>query len=146
MESQAEQPPLKVCRHCSVASRTEAETCPSCGRPYARRIWRWWFAIPIVAAAFAIGFFGLSELIEGEEDPVGITLEEGEGVSLGASSAELEKQLDGQAPILTQRPGAGGAEECLYYGIVDRDDAVWMFCFSGDELVASEATEVPEEP
>lgn len=129
-----------------MASRTTAETCPSCGGSYARSVWRWWFAIPIVAIAFAVGYFGLSKLIEGEDEPGGITLEEGDGVPLGISSAELEEKLDGQAPLVTQRPGAGGAEECLYYGIVDQDDAAWVFCFSQDELVVSERASVPEEP
>jgi hypothetical protein len=66
--------PLKVCPHCSLASRTDSETCPNCGKSYVRGRpslrWSWWFAIPIVAAAFLIGYFGISQLIDGDEDGI----------------------------------------------------------------------------
>src|SRR5688572_23918531 len=65
MEGRAEEIPLKVCRHCSVASRTNSDECPSCGGSYERRSfrWRWGYVLPIVALAFAGGYFGLSELV-----------------------------------------------------------------------------------
>src|ERR671922_381075 len=95
MEGQPAEAPLKVCPHCSVASRTDAETCPSCGKPYARggpRLrWSSWLAIPIVAAAFLIGYFGISQLFDDEGE--GITVEEAESVPQGISQAELTDRL-----------------------------------------------------
>lgn len=55
-----------------MATRTDADVCPSCGGSYVgggrpRLRWSWWFAIPIVAAAFLIGLFGISRLVDGDE-------------------------------------------------------------------------------
>ena len=145
MGGQPPQAPLKVCPHCSVASRTDADTCPSCGQPYGRRRprwqwrWSWWFAIPIVAAAFAVGFFGLSELIDSgdsEEDAAGITVEEGAAVPDGIPRAELEAHLDGETPVLERRKGPKGPM-CAYYGVIDQPSQVWEFCFEDDELNSS---------
>lgn len=138
MENQATELPLKVCRHCSVASRTDAETCPSCGKPYQRQLWqwRWWLAIPIVALAFAAGYFGISELID-DDNPAGITVDEAGGVEQGISLAGLEDQL-GESPQYTREQGKGGeAISCAYYGLSDEPDGVWEFCFQDDELVTS---------
>src|SRR5215211_3701265 len=101
--------PLKVCRHCSVASRTDAATCPSCGRPYERHIWpwgwRWWFAIPIVVLAFAVGYFGISKLIE-DDDPPGVTAQDAGAVEPGVTQAELEDEL-GEPPQYERQKGVG---------------------------------------
>jgi hypothetical protein len=144
MEGQPPEAPLKVCPHCSVASRTDAETCPSCGKPYGRRRpqwqwrWSWWYAIPIVAAAFAIGFFGLSSLIDGDDsdqDAAGITVEEGAAVPDGIPRAELEDHLDGEPPVLERRKGKEGPM-CAYYGIADQPRGVWEFCFEDEKLIS----------
>jgi len=132
--------PLKVCRHCSVASRTDAATCPSCGRPYERHIWpwgwRWWFAIPIVVLAFAVGYFGISKLIE-DDDPPGVTAQDAGGVEPGVTQAELEDEL-GEPPQYERQKGEGeGALSCAYYGISGEPASVWEFCFRHDALVSS---------
>jgi hypothetical protein len=159
MEGQPPEAPLKVCPHCSVASRTDSDTCPSCGNPYARRRaqwrwrWSWWYAIPIVAAAFALGFFGLSSLIDGDdldEDAAGITVEEGAAVPNGIPRAELEGHLDGERPVLERRKGPKGPM-CAYYGVIDQPSQVWEFCFREDDLISSalaggdEATVSPQD-
>jgi hypothetical protein len=145
MEGQSPQAPLKVCPHCSVATRTDADTCPSCGQPYGQRRpqwqwrWSWWYAIPIVAAAFAIGFFWLSNLFDRDDtegEGVGITLEQGAAVPNGSPRAELEGHLDGEAPVLERRKGPKGPM-CAYYGITDQPNSVWEFCFEDDELISS---------
>jgi hypothetical protein len=138
MESQSSELPLKVCRHCSVASRTDAATCPSCGKPYQRQLWRWhwWLAIPIVVVAFGVGYFGISKLIE-DDNQTGITADDAGAVEMGISSAELEDQL-GEAPQYERQKGEGeGALSCAYYGISGEPDSVWEFCFRHDELVTS---------
>jgi hypothetical protein len=136
MEANATEMPLKVCRHCSVASRTDAATCPSCGRPYARRPWRWWMAIPIVAVAFAIGYFGTSKLFD-DDDSGTITADQGAEIELGVSRGELEEQLG--AALEVSDKNAGGSATCLYYGIAERPDSAWEFCFAEDSLVTSKA-------
>jgi hypothetical protein len=145
MEGQSPEAPLKVCPHCSVASRTDADTCPSCGQPYGRRRpqrqlrWSWWFAIPIVAAAFAIGFFWLSNLFDGDdpdEDAAGITVEEGAAVPDGIPRAELESHLDGETPVIERRKGRKGPM-CAYYQVIDQPRQAWEFCFEDDELNSS---------
>jgi hypothetical protein len=142
MEGEPTQPPLKVCPHCSVASRTDADTCPSCGKPYARSgptlRWSWWLAIPIVAAAFAIGYFGISELFDGdgsESDTGTITLEEGEEIPDTVSRADLEARLGEPAVERPQRGSAGTT--CLFYSITGQADSVWQFCFKGEQLESS---------
>jgi hypothetical protein len=136
MEGQPTQPPLKVCPHCSVASRTDADTCPSCGKPYARSgptlRWSWWLAIPIVAAAFAIGYFGISELFDGD-DTEGISREQAEAVPEGISPDELSERLGGE----TETVSTGGLT-CASYTVTDGPDPSWLFCFQGDKLVTSE--------
>jgi hypothetical protein len=136
MEGEPTQPPLKVCPHCSVASRTDADTCPSCGKPYARSgptlRWSWWLAIPIVAAAFAIGYFGISELFDGD-DTEGVSREQAEAVPDGISPDELSERLGGE----TETVSTGGLT-CASYTVTDGPDPAWLFCFQGDKLVTSE--------
>jgi hypothetical protein len=136
MEGQPTQPPLKVCPHCSVASRTDADTCPSCGKPYARSgptlRWSWWLAIPIVAAAFAIGYFGISELFDGDGTE-GISREQAEAVPEGISPDELSERLGGESETVST-----GGLTCASYTVTDGPDPAWLFCFQGDKLVTSE--------
>jgi hypothetical protein len=146
VERQQAETPLKVCPHCSVASRTDADACPSCGKPYARRglrlslpsRWHWWYAIPIVAAAFAIGYFGISQLVDDDSEPEAgaITPEQAAAVPDGVARSDLADHLDGESPALVQQRGKQG-ETCEYYGITGQRDAVWEFCFEGDRLVSS---------
>jgi hypothetical protein len=132
--------PLKVCRHCSVASRTDAETCPSCGRPYRRRLWRWWFAIPIVALAFAGGYFGRKAIQD--DEPAGLTSEEARGLTTGASAPEVEPVLDGQNPVNSRRTTAGGSELlCRAYEVVDEEGTFWELCFLDGRLEISKPLE-----
>jgi hypothetical protein len=142
MEGQSSELPLKVCPHCSVASRTDSETCPNCGKSYVRGRptlrWSWWFAIPIVAAAFLIGYFGISELIDGD-DSGSITIEEAQSMEVGNTTrAELTERL-GEPISETEIEG----RVCLDYSVSD-DAAVagWLFCFRGDQLDGSDP--VPE--
>jgi hypothetical protein len=136
MEGEPTQPPLKVCPHCSVASRTDADTCPSCGKPYARSgptlRWSWWLAIPIVAAAFAIGYFGISELFDGD-DTEGVSREQAEAVPEGISPDELSERLGGESETVST-----GGLTCASYTVADGPDPAWLFCFQGDKLVTSE--------
>jgi hypothetical protein len=154
MQGQPQEAPLKVCPHCSVASRTDADTCPSCGKPYSRQRpqlqwgWSWWYAIPIVAAAFAVGFFGLSELIDGgdsDEEAAGITVEQGAAVPDGIPRAELEGHLDGERPVIERRKGRKGPM-CAYYQVIDQPREAWEFCFREDELISSALTAGGESP
>jgi RNA polymerase subunit RPABC4/transcription elongation factor Spt4 len=148
---ESSQTPLKICRHCAVATRTTAAECPACGKPYERQLWRWWFAIPIVIAAFFIGYGGRLLISgDGSDDDAGtITLEQGRDVLLGISASELDELLDGEPPAATEeRPGgvlgadgapAGpGDATCLYYALGGETDSAWEFCFQGDTLVSSE--------
>lgn len=143
MEGQPSETPLKVCPHCSVASRTESDTCPSCAKSYVRGggfklQWSWWLAIPIVVAAFAIGYFGISKLFDGgSSDDAVITAEQAETVSDGATRAELDEALDGEDPAYTDRLGGQSKTTCLYYGLDDDPEGVWSFCFTGDKLISS---------
>jgi hypothetical protein len=134
MEGKPAEPPLKVCPHCSVASRTDAEMCPSCGKPYVRSrpSLGWWIAIPVVAAAFLIGYFGISQLIE--DEPAGISQEEAGAVEAGISRPDLIERL-GEDPTVERK--RSGDQTCLYYQVTDESDAVWQFCFQGDKLVSS---------
>jgi hypothetical protein len=89
----------------------------------------WWFAIPIVAAAFLIGYFGISQLIDGDED--GITVEEARSVEVGSvSRAELTERFGEPVAETT----VNDDQECLQYVVSDGPD--WLFCFSGDTSVS----------
>ena len=85
MESETSQLPLKVCPHCSVASRTEADVCPSCGKPYVRRPlrWRWWLVIPIVVLAFGVGYGGRLLFDNGSDESGTITTQQARAVKPG---------------------------------------------------------------
>jgi len=145
MESQSTQPPLKVCRHCSVASRTDAATCPSCGRAYQRRIWRWWLVIPIVLLAFTVGFFGRKALQDEAGDSV--KAQQASEVELGISQAELADELAQAEPRHTSS-GATEAGEltCLYYALEGVEDTDWEFCFTDDVLTTSTEVTGAERP
>ena len=143
MEGRPQELPLKVCPPCSVASRTESDTCPSCGKSYVRGgglnlQWSWWLAIPIVGAAFAIGYFGISKLIDGgDSDDAVITAEQARAVSNGATRSELDDALDGEEPAYTDGLAGQPKTSCLFYGIEDDPKGVWSFCFTGDKLISS---------
>ena len=148
MEAEAKEGPLKICRHCSVASRTEAEDCPACGKPYRRQFnWKIWGAVGIIVAAFFIGF-GVRKLLQGDDEGAAstITLEQGEAVALGDSRAVVVESLDGLEPVLEQQGEAQPLDgtgqtlpppDCIYYPITDDDQNVWEFCFQDDVLVSS---------
>jgi hypothetical protein len=152
MEGKPEELPLKVCPHCSVASRTESDTCPSCGKSYVRGgglklQWSWWLAIPIVIAAFAIGYFGISKLIGGgESDDAVITAEQAQAVSNGATRAELDEAIDGEDPAYTDELAGKPKTTCLYYGLEDDPNGVWSFCFTGDKLISSSPAGAAAQP
>ena len=149
MEAGAEAGPLKICRHCSVASKTEAEDCPACGKPYRRQFnWKIWLAVGIVIAAFFVGF-GVRKLIQGDDSSaaVGITIEQGEAPALGDDRATVVASLDGQEPALEEEGSAqaAGADAslplptCIYYPIVDDTETIWEFCFQDDVLTSSDS-------
>jgi hypothetical protein len=146
--------PLKVCPHCSVATRTAAEVCPSCGGSYlrGRRLprlrWTWWLAIPIVVAAFLVGYFGISRLVDGDGADAGeITLQEAQGVSPDLSRDEVEDRLGEPAVVdspdrrtpscLSQAGERIKADEVVFYSVSDAGDSLWQFCFKADEQVGS---------
>ena len=141
MESESAQQPLKVCPNCSVASRTDADICPSCGKPYVRppMRWRWWFAIPIIVLAFGVGYGGRL-LIQGdsESDSGTITTQQARAVKPGDSRAELDSALDGADPAVTKQP-KGGSQTCVYYSIEEKPDSVWQFCLVKDKVVTTNA-------
>ena len=134
METASQQLPLKVCRHCSVASRTGDEVCPNCGRSYQRSWprWRWWYAIPIVAIAFAIGYFGISELVY--DDPATVTEAEAQAIELGTARDDVEQQL-GEPNEVTD----DGGLSCAAYEVEGQDDADWLFCYRQEKLVTSQS-------
>ena len=118
MEGQPAEAPLKVCPHCSVASRTDADSCPTCGKPYGR---------PRVANAAAVTV----ELVVCDPDHRGAEVPD------GIERSELAGRLDGESPALV-RPKRGEKNvTCEYYGITNQPRAVWEFCFEGDTLVSS---------
>ena len=137
MNAEPAQPQQKVCRHCSVASRTDAETCPNCGKPYERRLWRWWLTIPIAMLAFGAGYFGW-QAIRDEPEPEGLTIEEARRVTVGAPPASVERVLDRQAPDRVKRSSGGGNElVCRLYEVVDEERTAWEFCFLDGALEIS---------
>jgi hypothetical protein len=141
MEGQSPQLPLKVCPHCSVASRTDADTCPSCGKPYARaRNWRWLIAVAVIVAAFGLGYGG-RKLIQDSDESGEISFAQGQAVKTGVSESELRDRIGGEDPSYEKTlPGQGGAKQnCLYYAISDREGSLWQFCFLDGKLVSADA-------
>jgi hypothetical protein len=137
----AHEAPLKVCPHCSVATRTDADVCPSCGGSYGRggrpRLgWSWWFAIPIVAAAFLIGYFGISQVFDDDDSDAGaISLEEGQAIPHSLSRTELEERLG--EPALEQPLQGVPGTTCLFYAVSEQGDTLWRFCFEGESQKSS---------
>jgi hypothetical protein len=143
MDDQSTREPLKVCPRCAVASRTDSDRCPNCGREYRRRLWRWWFAIPIVALAFAGGYFGLAELVYDDDEPLGLTAEEAQSLPDAGPPSDLEAVVDGVKPVDTRDQSEGGIDlQCRYYAIVDSEDTVWEACYLGGRLEVSRAFEL----
>jgi hypothetical protein len=129
MNDEPAQPPQKACRHCSVVSRTDAEICPSCGKRYERRPWRWWHTIPVAVIAFGAGYFGW-QAIRDEPEPQGLTLQEAREVNTGTAPARVARVLDGQAPDRVKRSSGGGNQlVCRLYVVVDEERTAWEFCF-----------------
>jgi hypothetical protein len=145
MEGDSAQPPLKICPSCSVASRTEAETCPNCGASYERRGAGRWVKVPlailVVALAFAGGYFGLSKLVWDDDEPEGLTAEEAEALPNGSSEGKLDAVIDDAEPARApRRQNADGTELlCRYYFVVDAEDTVWEACYLEGRLEVSRA-------
>jgi hypothetical protein len=138
MESSTEpaQPRLKICPRCSVASRTDAERCPNCGRRYRRRWQPWALGVAILALAFGAGYGGRQLLSDdsGGGSSSEITAQRARGIPLGISRPLLVSRL-GVSPTVV-RP-VGGGETCLFYPLSDRPDSVWAFCFARGRLKSS---------
>jgi hypothetical protein len=143
MEGQSTATPLKVCPSCAVASRTNDANCPSCGAPYVRPSrwrWRWWYAVPIVALAFAAGYASWKVFAEDSDEPAveGIPFAVGRSTPLGLSRAEVIQRLGGQEPALVKHRHAGGVDQtCLYYLVTDQGGTAWLFCFEKGKLATS---------
>jgi hypothetical protein len=143
MESPANQLPLKVCRHCSVASRTDAESCPSCGKSYQRELWRWhwWLAIPIIVLAFGVGY-GARKVLDDDSEPSAITLEQAGSVGPDTTQADLAERFGDPEGNIGRIGGAEGSD-CVYYEVSDRAETAWVFCFKQDQLVVTRPIPVP---
>jgi ribosomal protein L40E len=139
MESTTEsrQLPLKICRRCSIGSRTDAERCPNCGRRYRRRWQAWALAVAIVVLAFAAGYTG-RQLLSNDSGDKGssaeITAEQAGAIPLGISRPELVDRLDTD-PTVVQPVGRG--QICLFYPLADHPDSAWAFCFARGKLTSS---------
>jgi hypothetical protein len=134
MESQSlPSPPLRICPRCAAATRTDAATCPECGRRYRRRYWLVALGAVIVALAFAAGF-GISVLLGSDDSGSdSISAEQASTVTLGISRDQLNQRLDDAEPVTTE-PAAGGAT-CLAYPSNDGSGHTWVFCLRNDKLV-----------
>jgi hypothetical protein len=136
-------PALKVCPRCSVASRTDAERCPNCGRRYQRR----WRPVAlggaIVVLAFGAGYGGRSLLSDddGSNAPDSITPEQAASVPQGISRSALIDRLGGKSPTVVRRIPRDGT--CLFYPLTDQTDAVWEFCFQNARLASSHGATGP---
>jgi hypothetical protein len=144
MEGEPLETPLKVCPSCSVASRTSDESCPNCGAAYVRERrlrWRWWFTVPIVAIAFAIGYGGRQLLDDDSAEQAqseGIAFELGRSMPLGISRQELIERLSGLSPALVKHRHAGGVDQtCLYYLVTNQEGTAWLYCFEHGKLATS---------
>jgi hypothetical protein len=137
MESstQSAQAPLKICPRCSVASRTDADSCPNCGRRYRRR-WRpLALGVAILALAFGAGYGGRLLLADDDEGSSSeITPQQASAVPLGISRPELVGWLDANPTVV--KP-AGPGQTCLFYPLADQPDSAWAFCFAGGKLKSS---------
>ncbi len=137
--------------HCSVASRTESETCPSCGRSYERGglQWRWWFAIPIVALAFAGGYFGLSQLVYDDDEPAAVTAEEAEPRSHAGTRRRTSKKWSTvrrrvESPTTRSARRGRDRRSCRYYAIADQTGhEPGSSASRGTSLASSEAVDLP---
>jgi hypothetical protein len=139
---EANQPHLKVCRYCSVQSRTASDNCPSCGKPYTRQsMLRPLLVVAALMLALALGY-GLTSLIisddggggqvDQRQPPGVIRFEQGDAIPVGTPRGTVLERLG--------RPLPGRGEPgCVYYAISDQPESVWRFCFR-DGRVASLAT------
>jgi hypothetical protein len=122
VEGEGQTGPLKICRHCSVASRTEAAECPACGKPYARQFnWKVWAVLAIIVTAFFVGF-GVRKLLQGDDE---------------GAAATITLEQEGAAPELDGVDQVLPAPSCIYYPITDDEENIWEFCFQEDVLVSS---------
>jgi hypothetical protein len=126
-------PPLRICPRCAVATRTDAATCPNCGRRYRRRYWLGALGVVIVALAFAAGFGG-RELFDGDSGSDSISANQANSVTLGISRDQLNQRLDDAEPIGTE-PAIRGAT-CLAYRSSNPPGHTWVFCLRDNKLVA----------
>jgi hypothetical protein len=134
--------PLKVCPHCAVATRTEADMCPSCGKPYARgRRLRvplpgWALALLVIALAFGAGYGGyrlFKDDGKGSSGKVvidGITFAQARGVMLGTAEPVVLARVRGIPHVSKTVNGT----TCFYYLLKDQPGNSWGFCFRHGRL------------
>ncbi|MFL5898611.1 MAG: hypothetical protein ACJ76D_09145 [Solirubrobacterales bacterium] len=130
---------MKVCPRCAVASRTDAESCPNCGRRYQRRWQPLAIGLAIAALAFAAGYGGKLLLSDdGGGDSSAISSQLARAMPDGISRPQLIERLGGLTPTVAKPiPGAG---TCLFYPLADHPDSAWQFCFTAGKLTSSGAT------
>lgn len=156
MDAEPDAQPLKVCPHCAVASKTEAEACPSCGKPYGRRRRRlpsitaavsriplpgWAVAILIIVLAFGIGF-GVRLLVDGGDSSTdspaaqlqraGIPYAKANKVSGTITPRQVIARFPGKPFDIQLKPKDNLT--CYLYLLADRPGTGFQFCFRKGKL------------
>jgi hypothetical protein len=155
MDPEPKGAPLKVCRHCSVASHTAAESCPACGKPYRRRPPlppRWLAAVLIVALAFGIGY-GVRKLAQGDTGGgggggggsatspaavaarIGIPRAAARAVPTGTALPQVVARFPGKRYVTARDPRT--RLPCVVYLLADQPGTAWQFCFQKGKLSLS---------
>jgi len=141
MESHSAELPLRVCPRCAVATRTDSETCPNCGRRYRRRYRLAGLAVLVVVLAFGVGFGVRALLSDDDSNSNSISSQQANAVGGGSSRQRLDA-IVGDAEPISVRPFIGGGS-CITYASSDSTHRAWLFCFQKDELVERREIQVP---
>jgi hypothetical protein len=106
-----------------------------------RTRWRWWMAVPIVIAAFAIGF-GVTKIANSGDSgqtqpapPRGIPFAQAHLVPLGITEAQLDNRV-GVPPALIRHRSTDPPQTCRYYPLSDQAGR-YVFCFAKGKLVVA---------
>lgn len=147
--------PLKVCRKCSVAARTDHEACPECGHPYVRHgpKRRVLIGLSIAGVCICAGFLlkssnkknaapspGLRPSSQLQARSGTLTYWDAYYLKLGTPYGAVVRRFGPPLPSPQGEPSRVLKSRCFYYPYAGHPQATFQLCFDGRRGLVTLAT------
>jgi hypothetical protein len=155
MREATDETPLRVCRKCSVAARTDHEACAECGHPYVRRgpktrvLVGLGLAVVCICAGFLLTSSDKKNIApsSGDHPPTqpparsgGLTYQDAYYLKLGTPYGAVVSRFGPPLPNPHDEPSRVLKSRCFYYPYAGHPQATFQLCFDGRRGLVTLAT------